>query len=170
MRTLGSIIILTATFTIGCEQKADVPQEKAPVVTAQKSAAKTTPAKAEKAAPTKKAVAKKNFTINVISKPAVAGAQAISVVEVKPAPGFKMNADFPSSMTLNKVDGCTASKSKLSGDDAKLTKHSLRFEVGFTADHAGTLKMGGKADFSVCNESGCQLVRGEEIAWAVDVK
>ena len=111
-----------------------------------------------------------NYTVRIVPGEAKAGAQATSVIEVTPAKGYKMNLEFPSRLSLEPTAGVKPAKEQLGKDDAEVTEKALRFKVAFTPASAGKLSMAGSADFSVCNDSTCKLIRDEKLAWVVNVK
>lgn len=174
------IFTFTALALIACEKKAEAdpakpaakPAEAKPTEKAQqaaKPAAKPAEAKPAEA----KAEAKpeeKNYLVKVIPGEATAGQPATTIVQVTPTPGYKMNLEFPSKMKLTANDKVTAPKLEFSGPDAEITEQALKFKVAYTANAAGKVDLAGAADFSVCNENACKLIRGEEVAWAVNVK
>ncbi len=156
-------------LTVGCDKPAEktpatseaapVAAEKAPTAAAEKA---PTPAPAPAAAQT--------YKIKITPGDAEAGKQATSVIEVTPMPGYKMNKDFPSKLAVAPADGVTLAKTAFENDDAQLTEEALRFEVPFTAAAAGKLDLAGSADFSVCNENACKLIRDEKLAWQIAVR
>lgn len=114
--------------------------------------------------------ADQTYTVRILPGEAKAGQAATSVVEVTPNPGYKMNLEFPARLKLQVPPGVTAAKSELKRDDADLTEKALRFNVAFTPAEAGKVSLTGSADFSVCNDTTCKLIRDEKLAWEVSVQ
>ncbi|MEZ4466766.1 MAG: hypothetical protein R3F43_20540 [bacterium] len=110
------------------------------------------------------------YSVRVVPGDAKAGEDAKSVIEVTAAPGFHMNAEFPSRVKALNCTGATLAKAELGPEDAEVTEQVLRFTVPFKADAAGQVSLAGAADFSVCNDRTCKLIRDEKVAWAVEVK
>ncbi len=148
---------------------------------AEQAPAKTPDAPATKKAPTAPppgfvatgAVAEKpaeSYMVRIVPGDAKAGQSGTSVVEVTPSPGYKINLEFPSRLRLEPTAGVKPAKEQFGKEDAEVTEKVLRFNVAFTPASAGKLKMAGTADFSVCNDSTCKLIRDEKLAWEVDVK
>lgn len=159
-------VLLVSIFALACAGETSKPEAKAPKSAAAKSAAAAQAAPASKAA-----TAEPQYTVRIIPGDATAGAEAKSVVEVTPKPGYKMNKDFPAQMKQIKgPDGVTLAKDTLSVGDAELSEKMLRFTVPFTAAKAGQVDLAGLCDFSVCNERACKLIRDEKVAWQVAVK
>lgn len=101
------------------------------------------------------------FTIEVIAPAdAKAGAQATAQVVLRPAEGYKVNVDFPIALELTAPDGVVLAQAKLGAADARrLDEHEARFEVRFTANAAGTSKLGAVLKFAVCSASTCDPKR-----------
>lgn len=110
------------------------------------------------------------YAVRIVPGDATAGAEATSVIEVTPAAGYKINLEFPTRLKLSTVDGIAHAKAELGKTDAEITEKVLRFNVAFTAAKAGKFSLEGVADFSVCNDRTCRLLRGEKLAWEVAVK
>ncbi len=87
-----------------------------------------------------------------------------------PGPGFKMNKDYPSRVRLEEGTHAKPAKAEYKKGDAEITDAALRFTVDFTPNAAGKCELKGAADFSVCNDKSCKLIRGEALAWQVEVK
>lgn len=143
------------------------PEARKPEAPASKAAAPTTQAAAPTTAAAPQAAP---YTIRIAAGEAAAGKPATSVIEVRPAPGFHMNLEFPARLRVSPTPGVTLTKADLTKDDAELTAELLRFSVPFNAAAAGKVSLAGLGDFSVCNDSTCKLIRDEKLSWDVDVK
>lgn len=177
MRNASLIAVLAAAFLTagltGCQKSGDDAAEKpATAETSEKKAAQTAkaPAAAEDAPAKAAAPVEQTYRVKITPGDASAGNVATSVVEVTPAAGYKMNLDFPSRLALQPLTGAKADKTEFGKDDCQLTEQALRFEVPFTPEAAGKLAVSAMADFSVCNESACKLIRDEKLAWEVAVR
>lgn len=156
---------LTAALTLGCNKPVDPPAE-APAPTAAAPAPAPAPAP-EAPAPEP---AQKNYLVRITPGEAAAGQPAQSLIEITPTPGYKMNLEFPSRLDLDPPQGAALQKTELGRDDLEITEQALRFTVAYTPEQAGQLDLAGAADFSVCNENACKLIRDEKVAWEVAVK
>ncbi len=145
--------------------KADAPAPK-PIVVAQAPAAPAVPA----AAPAKAPEPEKTYKVRIVPGEAKAGVETKSIIEVTPLPGYKMNKEFPSKLRMGKAEGVSTPKTEYGRADAEVTEKILRFKVAFTAAEAGKVNLNGSADFSVCNENACKLIRDEKLAWEVAVR
>lgn len=183
------LVALAALFglTVACDAKQAAPKPDAPAAKSAEATPKAAQAKTPtvkptvvaQAAPTpapaaaaKKPAAEpeKTYKVRIVPGDAKAGAEAKSIVEVTPLPGYKMNKEFPSKLRMGSAEGVTTPKSEYSKADAEVTEQILRFKVAFTAAKAGKVNLNGSADFSVCNESACKLIRDEKLAWEVAVR
>ena len=110
------------------------------------------------------------FKIQYTQTAASKGEASKTAVTVIPLDGYKMNKDFPNSLTLNPAAEAKITKTKFSPADAQLTEQALTFGIDFTPASSGPTQFSGTANFSVCNESTCKLFRGEKLAWTVPTK
>lgn len=108
-----------------------------------------------------------NFTLTVKPESSKVNTASSAVIEVLPQTGYKMNLDFPARLKITEPGVIQVDKAELSQEDAQLTEEGLRFTVHYTAPTAGEAHISGLADFSVCNDNACKLVRGEEVQWKV---
>jgi len=178
-RTLPlAMLVLFFGLALGCEAKQaapspeppkveTAPQAKADAPSAKAEAAKGTVVAQAPAAAAKKAEPEKTYKVRIVPGEAVAGAEASSIIEVTPLLGYKMNKEFPSKLKMSETDGVTVPKSEYTKADAEITEQILRFKVAFTVAKTGKVNLNGSADFSVCNEKACKLIRDEKLAWEV---
>lgn len=161
MQRIGLSILFSLVALLACQKQpaADQGTPKG----GDKAAAPAAPAPAP-------AAANDAYTVRIVPGDAKAGAQATSVIEVTPGPGYKVNLEFPAKLTFTPPAGVTAEKKDFAKGDAEITEKALRFNVPFTATAAGTVSLSGTADFSVCNDNTCKLIRDEKLAWEVAVK
>lgn len=164
-----AVLAVSLLAASGCQKSESQP---APAkATASKAAPTSASAKAGAApTPAQPPKAEANFEMRIIPGEATAGQAGESVIEITPKPGYKMNLDFPSRLKLTEHAGLTPAKDTLAKDDAEVTEKAIKFKVSHTCDKAGQYKVSGLTDFSVCNDKACKLIRGEKVAWTVDVK
>lgn len=165
--TPTALLGLALALAAGCNKPAE---DAAPETETTSKAAEAAPAPAEAKPADTPAPAAKNYVVKITPGDAQAGQPAKSVIEVTPTAGYKMNLDFPSRLALDTPTGATLGKTELGQGDVEITEAALRFTVDYTPDEAGKLDLAGAADFSVCNENACKLVRDEKVAWQVAVK
>lgn len=161
MRNL-MISLSVAALAVACQKgpaQADPPAEGVTEKAAEQAAEK--PAEAKEAA---------LYAVKILPGDVQAGQEGTSVIEVTPTPGYKVNLEFPTRLKLNPVEGITHAKAELGKGDAEISEKVLRFNVAFTPAEAGKYALEGIADFSVCNERTCRLIRGEKLSWEVAVK
>jgi hypothetical protein len=158
---ISSLLLLVTAFAC---QREPAAREGAP------GAAAPGPAGTEAAAAKPATTGPAPYTVRIVPGEATAGQPATSVIEVSPAPGFKINQEFPAKLKLSKTDGVAPAKTELGRDDAEISEKALRFSVRFTPATAGKVALAGAADFSVCNDTTCKLIRDEQLSWEVEVK
>jgi hypothetical protein len=98
-----------------------------------------------------------SFKVAVHAPPAVApGAETIAKVSVTPGPGWKMNLEYPTKLTLTAPEGVQTPTPVLDGKNiAKLVESELAFDVKLTAAKAGTYKVDAELKFAVCTPETC---------------
>ena len=84
-------------------------------------------------------------------------------VKVLPLADYKMNVDYPASLTGNKGQPI-ASLSGIRKEPSKLTEKQLRFNLPAQPKKATEVKA--TIDFSVCNAQACEMVE-KEITWTI---
>jgi hypothetical protein len=88
--------------------------------------------------------------------PAAAGAESIARLVVNPGPGYKMNLDFPTKLTLEPPAGVTLAKAVLEPADAEsFDEKGLTFAVKMSAPSAGEYTIPATIKFAVCTEATC---------------
>jgi hypothetical protein len=99
-----------------------------------------------------------------------AGGEVTLRVRVTPGTGYKMNAEFPTKLTLEPTAGVTLGKSSLVLADAeKFDDHQLVFAVKATPVASGSYTVNGKIKFAVCTDATCDPKK-RNVAFAVTAK
>jgi len=85
-----------------------------------------------------------------------AGGESVAQVMVHPGPGYKMNKEYPTKLTLEPPAGISLAKAVLEPGDAQtFTDKELTFAVKFTPAGPGDYTIGGVLKFAVCTDSTC---------------
>lgn len=88
--------------------------------------------------------------------PVAAGGEVILRVRVTPGTGYKMNAEFPTKLTLEPTAGVEIGKTTLVLADAeKFDDNQLVFAVKASPMASGTYTVTGKIKFAVCTDATC---------------
>ena len=105
-----------------------------------------------------------------VPKKASSGSRDKVLVSIKPKPGWKLNLEFPTKLTVVPPGGVTVEKAKQRKDDAAhfSEKHG-KFEVWFTSSSAGDKSFSGKLKFAVCTASSCDPKK-VKLDWVVSVE
>jgi hypothetical protein len=80
--------------------------------------------------------------------------------------GYKVNTDFPARIKINPTKTLKFTANELNGE---LKDKKLVYTIDFEAP-LGTHQISATADFSICDDSSCQLYRGEKLSWVAQVK
>lgn len=111
------------------------------------------------------------FSLDVGKATGKAGEKATAKIKITPADGYHMNADFPTSLSLEAPADVELAKAKLKKGDLKgFDEHKGgSFDVVATAKKAGNYTIKGKLKFAICNESSCSPVT-EKVSIVVAAK
>lgn len=101
------------------------------------------------------AVAGKPYTLTAAAVSGATGQPVKAQVVIKPAAGYHMNEEFPTSLKLSPMQGVTYAKAQLSKADAAMSKSECRFDVVLTGAEAGKKTVTGNLSFAVCTETTC---------------
>ncbi len=93
-----------------------------------------------------------------------------ALLKVTPGAGFKMNKEFPVKLKLKPGTDWKVAKEELKVADVKLNESALEFPLSLTPNVSGRVKLEALADFSVCNDQSCKLIRGLELSWGLQVQ
>jgi hypothetical protein len=97
------------------------------------------------------------------------GAQGTVMLEVQPKPGWKLNKEFPTKLTVTEPAGVkVAKKEQTVADAVSFAEKSGKWQVQFQADSAGGKDFTGVFKFAVCTETSCDPKK-EQLAWNVAV-
>ena len=115
------------------------------------------------------AVAGMPYTLTIAKVSAVKGKPATAQVVIKPAAGYHINKDFPTSLKLTPPAGLTLASANLAKADArKLDDEHCEFAVKVTPSATGEHAVTGQLKFAVCQDEACSPVtRDVEIRVAV---
>ena len=95
-----------------------------------------------------------------------------SRVELRVLPGddLKVNLDYPWAIEFDETDGVSLGATRLRIGDLDLDEERAIIPVDVTATEAGRHTLTGKADFSVCNDDICEILRGEPVEIVVEAR
>jgi hypothetical protein len=116
-------------------------------------------------------VSQDSFVVAVkVPDKVASGARATVRVSVTPKPGWKLNEDFPTKLSVTAPSGVTLEKAKLrKGDAAHFSKKKGEFDVAFTTSSAGDKTFGATFKFAVCTDSSCDPKK-IKLDWVVSVE
>lgn len=116
-------------------------------------------------------VSEKSFQVAVAVPDKVArGTKGTVRVSVKPKPGWKLNEEFPTKLTVSAPAGVTVEKAKQRKGDAKHFSTKMgEFDVAFTSSSPGDKSFDAKFKFAVCTDSSCDP-KTVKLSWVVSVE
>ena len=110
------------------------------------------------------------FVVEVTAPPAGVGAEVAARLTLKAVDGYKVNKEFPYSLSVNPPTGVEVVKAQQSVEDAiKFEDLEAAWDVKFTPQAAGDKKFAATFRFAVCTETSCDP-KTAELAWDVAVK
>jgi hypothetical protein len=98
------------------------------------------------------------------------GSPGMLTLEVKPAPGHKINEEFPWKATLSAPPGVMLTSAELPSEQWTISKESATTKSPLTASQAVDGEIKAKLNFSVCDDSACQIIRDKEVTIKVAAK
>ena len=101
------------------------------------------------------AVAGKPYVVTVAPVSGAKGQPVKAQVVIRPAAGYHMNEEFPTTLKLSPTAGVAFSKAALAKQDAVMSKQECRFDVQMTGSEAGKKSVTGSLSFAVCTETTC---------------
>ncbi|MFO0577880.1 MAG: protein-disulfide reductase DsbD family protein [Polyangia bacterium] len=107
------------------------------------------------AGPLAGAVGDKPYTLTLNKVTAQKGQPATATVLIKPAAGYHINKDFPTTLKLTPPADVKLDKAQLAKEDATLSEKEGSFQVKLTASAAGSKKIPGELRFAVCTDTTC---------------
>ena len=107
------------------------------------------------AGPLAGAVGDKPYTLTLNKVSAQKGQPATATVLIKPAAGYHINKDFPTTLKLTPPADVKLDKAQLAKEDATLSEKEGSFQVKLTASAAGSKKIPGELRFAVCTDTTC---------------
>lgn len=130
-------------------------------------------ATAQPAEPAAEAVAvdkSDQYTVQVLEGELGVGDFETLLVQVLPGPGLEINLEFPWAVRLGQVEGLEFEAAEIKRDELDLTVERAQLPVKLKADQAGVYEVEARADFSVCNEERCDILRDEPLPFTVHVQ
>jgi hypothetical protein len=105
------------------------------------------------------------YTIQVATVPGYVGEEGMAKLFFKPWQRFKWNKNYPSSLTVEKVesDVATLIKHKLGKSEFKSSGKGAVLCIPYKAKTAGRIKLKGTVSFSVCNKEECLVFRNKKV-------
>lgn len=92
-------------------------------------------------------------------------------LSLKAGEGLHVNREYPTwTLELESPSGIELGKSSFEAKDFELKEKSARVQTTLTAAQSGAANIGGTANFSVCNDERCHIMRDESVAFELRVQ
>lgn len=88
-------------------------------------------------------------------------------LQIRPAEGFKINKRFSWKFDFESNDGVDVETASVGKDAIELEESGASIPVKIKAKTAGDHRLVATADFSVCNDSKCELYRDESVTFEI---
>jgi hypothetical protein len=113
------------------------------------------------------AFADNSFRVQVDAPAAQKAKKGVAKIHITPGPGFHVNKDYPSSVSVVAPAGVTVDKAKL--PPTKVEEAAMDFEVSYMPNESGKKTFTGELKFAVCSASSCDPKK-QPLNFTVDVK
>ena len=107
------------------------------------------------------------FTMTVSGADIEVGNQAEVQLQLLPGPDLKINLEFPWVIEFEEVDALEYGATRLGSDAMDLQDERATIPVTITAGEPGNYEVMARADFSVCNDDRCDILRDEPLSFMV---
>lgn len=164
---IASIALLAALSLLaaGCQSSSQATAE-APAKPAADSAKPAADAKQPAAATPAKPAAKKGdaiFSVSDAVSEIKVGADGKATLKITPKAGFKINTEYPWKAALTAPEGITLKSAAFGKDTWSLDNKAASLEIPVQASAAGEKTIEGKLNFSICDDSRCEVFRDEAV-------
>lgn len=107
------------------------------------------------------------FTMTVSGAEIEVGNQAEVQLQLLPGPDLKINLEFPWVIEFEEVDALEYGATRLGSDAMDLQDERATIPLTITAEEPGNYEVTARADFSVCNDDRCDILRDEPLSFMV---
>ncbi len=108
-----------------------------------------------------------SFNVKVDAPAAQKAQKGVAKIHIAPGPGFHVNKEYPTSVTVVAPAGVSVEKPKQ--PPTKLEEAGADFEVVYTPSEAGKKVFTGELKFAVCSANSCDPKK-QPLNFTVDVK
>ncbi len=108
-----------------------------------------------------------HYTLHVDAQDLVVGEEGEVGFKIRPGDQLEINLDFPWRVDFEDSDSLQLSDRQLSRDALDLSKERAVLPVDVTAMEPGEHRVEARADFSVCNDQRCDIMRDEPVEFIV---
>jgi hypothetical protein len=99
-----------------------------------------------------------------------AGDQRDVELTLQPGDGLKVNKEYPNwSLELRPPSGLQLGETSFGSEQFDLTQGGARVATAIGADEPGAYQIPANAEFSVCNDETCHILRDEQVTFRVRI-
>jgi hypothetical protein len=155
VRMVGLVVAVMAVWITGCER--EVLDEEAISVAAE----------ASEGAPAAPVGSSEHYTMRVEGAEVAAAEPAQLELQLLPGPDLKINLEFPWTIEFEEQEGLELPAGVLDASAMELTDEVARIPMDVTVTEAGTREVTARANFSVCNDDRCEILRDQKLQFSV---
>lgn len=156
-------VFVVATAVAACDDGSTEPEARAP--SAGPSADEQGAAASGEEAP----ASDERFRTRVRPEEVPAGTSTDVELAIEPKEGLKINLEYPSwTLEIEEAEGVEFASQSFDRDDFDLQESGATVSTKVTVPEQGARQWTGRADFSVCNDETCHILRDEAVAFRVE--
>jgi len=103
------------------------------------------------------------YTVRIDQDSVAAGAPVEVALAIEPGKDLKINLDFPWKIEMQEMESVSFSTTSFGGGEIALTEERATVPLVLNVAKAGDYDVKAIADFSVCNDERCEILRGESV-------
>ena len=125
---------------------------------------------AEEAGPGVRGERSAHYSMQVQGTEVETEAEASVEIALLPGPDLKINLEFPWSIQFDAAPGLDLPEGILDASAMDLREERALIPVALTAREAGVREVTARANFSVCNDDRCEILRDQELVFTVEAR
>ncbi len=107
------------------------------------------------------------YVVEGPSAPAAVGSKQDVAFKIKAKPGWKINKEYDWSIDFEGGDGVVLETTEVGSSEIILTDAEAQIPVELQASRAGRIDIPAKGNFSICNETKCELYQNTDLTFVL---
>ena len=103
------------------------------------------------------------YTVRIDQESVQVGEPVEVALSIEPGKDLKINLDFPWKVEMQATDSVSFPTTNFASSDIKLSEERATVPLVLNVAKAGDYDVEAIADFSVCNDDRCEILRGERV-------